>query len=221
MVNLMLLPFRGLIWLVLGCVFSLPWLLILLPLTIQSWLPFGLSYGIEKLTGLPCKIEKAEVKMMEGEITLHNVVLSNPEGFYSSDFLKFKKVDMALNWLSLLNPTITLRKLNLDCIHMCSLMQGSVNNLQVLCENFARKAGSRILNKGCLIEDFSFNFKGLVSLRMYVGSVRTSEFLTQKNFSYTNVCLNVPEKQKDELINYQTFESVYNNIDTLFNHLGE
>lgn len=221
MINLMLLPFRGLVWLVLGCIFSLPWLLILLPITISTWLPFGLSYGLEKLTGFPCKIEKAEVKMIEGEITLHNVVLSNPEGFYSSDFLKFSKVDISLNWTSLLSSTITLRKLNLNCVHMCSLTQGSINNLQQLCGNFTKKTGGKTFNKGCLIEDFGFNFKGLISLRMYMGSVRTNEFLVQKKFSYTNVCLNVPEKQKELLLNTQTFENVYNSIGSLFNHIGE
>ena len=189
MINLMLLPFRGLVWLVLGCIFSLPWLLILLPVTISTWLPLGLSYGLEKLTGFPCKIEKAEVKMIEGEITLHNVILSNPEGFYSSDFLKFSKVDISLNWTSLLSSTVTLR--------------------------------TDVFNKGCLIEDFGFNFKGLISLRMYMGSVRANEFLLQKKFSYTNVCLNVPEKQKELLLNTQSFENVYNAIGSLFNHVGE
>lgn len=223
MVNLMLLPFRGLVWLIMGCVFSLPWLLILLPVTISSWLPFGLSHGVEKLTGFPCNIEKAEVNLMSGEITLHNVVLSNPDGFYSSDFLKFKKIDMILSWRSLFGSTITLQKLNLDCVHMCSLTQGTVNNLQRLCENLTKKTGERAFKKGCLLEDFCFNFKGLISLRMYMGFVRTKEFLTQKNFTYSNVCLNVPADQKEMLpsTQTQTFENVYNSISTLFNHIGE
>lgn len=217
---MMLLPFRALIWLILGCVFSLPWFVILLLITIQSWLPFGLSYGLEKLTGFPCKIQKADVKLISGEITLHGITLSNPDGFYSSDFLKFKTIDLALNWHSLLSNTLILNKLNMECVHMCSLKQGSVNNLQLLCENIAKKTtGNTTLNKGCLIEDFRFNFKGLVSLRSYMGFVRSNEFITQKNFAYSNVCLNVPEKQKENLINTKTFETVYNAIGGLFNHV--
>lgn len=221
MINLMLLPFRGLIWLVLGCIFSLPWLLILLPITISSCLPFGLSYGIEKLTGCPCKIEKAEVSLMSGEIALHNVVLSNPNSFYSSDFLKFKKIDMTLNWMSLLGSMITLQRLNLDCVHMCFLTQGSINNLQRLCENLARKTEGGVFNKGCLIENFCFNFKGIISLRTYMGFIRAKEFLTQKNFIYSNVCFNIPESQKEMLPKVQTIENVYNTIGSLFNYVGD
>lgn len=212
MINLFLLPFRGLIWLALGSVFSLPWLIILLPITTHYWLPHALSYGFEYKTKAPCKIEKANIDWISGKITLENVTIFNSANFYTSDCMQFKNIQCELDWMSLLGTFLHIKALSFDCNQMSFIKQNNRNNFLPLGKLFAGRT-----KKNFIIDELRFNFNGFVAIKSYDNIfVHGSEFFTKKNFTFSNVCRDIQQGQILREDPIQPIESVYNTLGTLF-----
>lgn len=212
MIDLLLLPFRGLIWLVLGSIFSLPWLIIALPFTTNYWLPHALSYGFECKTHALCKIEKASIDWKSSEITLRNVSIFNPSDFNTADCMKFRTIQFQLDLTSLLGACIHVTEMSFDCQQMNFVKQNNVHNFLALGKLFS---GDK--RRNFIVDSLNFKFKGFVSIKSYDSTfVRSMEFFTQKNFSFSNVCNNVQFGQSISTDPVRSLESVYNVLGTLF-----
>lgn len=212
MINLILLPFRGLVWLVLGSIFSLPWLIILLPVTTNYWLPYALSYGFEHKTQALCKIEKANANWMSGEISLEDVSIFNTPGFHSTDCMRFKNIQCKLDLVSIFGLCFHIKEISFDCYRMSFVKQNGSNNFIPLGKLFAGNS-----KKAFIIDDLRFNFNGFVSIKSYDATfVRGTEFFTKKNFSFSNICNDVQLGQTLRADPVISVESVYNSLGTLF-----
>lgn len=214
MVSLLLLPFRGLLWLVLGLICSLPWLIILAPFSLPYWVPKALPAWVEKKTGFGCHIREADVEWTRGEITLKDVAIFNPNDFYSSDFLKFKNIHISIDLLSLLKNVVQVQTLNMDCTQFVSINQRGNHNLQLFCE----RIGGICSKKGYVVQKFSFNFQGLLSSRNYSQQVVSSGALCKKNFYFSNVCWNLSDVYQQTLNSTCSLEDVYNRLNSLFTY---
>ena len=220
MINLILLPFRGIFWLISGCLCTLPWLLIVAPLTTNYWLPTALSIYCEKQLGFPCRIGSTNVNLMKGQINLNDIVISNPSEFASGDFLKIKQIQCKVDPLSCFQGIVKLSELNMEISQFASIQQNKMNNLQKLCEHFNRSNATTKSKKGWHIASVKLTFKGVASLRNYTHSIFTSEAFITKNFNFTNICINTPNMFNESLMNTTSLESVYTNIsDSLMNTL--
>ena len=212
MINFFLLPFRGLIWLVLGSIFSLPWLIVLLPLTTSHWLPQALSYGFYHKTHATCSIEEANINWTTGEIILKDVSIFNASEFHGSDCMKFGNIHGKLDLGSLLGEYLHINELSFDCHQLCFTKQNGHHNFRNLGNLFSGN-----FKKSFVIDNLIFNFNGFVSIKSYdMTFVRGSEFFTKKNFTFTNVCRDTKACQKLGLNSFQSLESVYNTLGTLF-----
>lgn len=213
MFGLILLPFRGLIWLFQGIICSLPWLVIILPATVHYWLPYVISYRFEKNTSFPCRVGSADVNLLEGKVTLKNVVVYNSPDFNSSDFLKLKEIRCTVTLTSLFQQTLQLQDLHIICNNITSVMQSGVNNLQSFCEHCKVDT-----NKGFLIKDFSFEMDGWVDLRNYgTRQANAVAVATQNSFKFENLCINASAAVKQDLLDStSSLEQVYEKLNTLF-----
>ena len=212
MISFFLLPFRGLVWLVLGSIFSLPWLIVLLPLTTNYWLPPVLSYGFYHRTHAVCNIEKADINWVAGEIVLEGVSIFNASEFHGSDCMKFGNIHGKLELPSLFGERLHINELSFDCHQLCFMKQNGNHNFRNLGNLFSGN-----FKKDFIIDNLIFNFNGFVSIKSYdMMFVRSSELFTKKNFTFTNVCRDVKAGQKLGLNSFQSLESVYNTLGTLF-----
>lgn len=213
MVNLFLLPFRGIVWLLLGLLCSLPWFFLALPLTTQYWLPKALSIWFETKTQFPCHIEAAKIDWKDMKLSCENVTVMNPKGFVSSDFLHFPKIDCSFVALSFLKETIYISDLSVECSRMISVNQ-THNNLSLLYERFTNSPTKA--KKSILIESFNFDFKGVTSTQNYARTISCETFWSKHAFHFKNVCLNLSPAQQQVLNESTTVESVYTNLLSLF-----
>lgn len=212
MINIILLPFRGLIWLVLGTIFSLPWLIVLLPFTTNYWLPHALSYGFEHKTQASCKIESANADWLTGEIILKNVTIFNTHGFTTSDCLKFRTIKFKVDPKSFLGSYIRIKEMVFDCHQMSFVQQNGSNNFLALGKLFSGES-----SKNFIVDDLIFSFNGFISIKKYDAMfVRSSEFFTKKNFGFSNVCRDIQKGQALRPEGVQSIETVYNTLGTLF-----
>ncbi len=212
MINFFLLPFRGLMWLLLGSIFSLPWLIILLPVTTDHWLPYALSYGFECKTKALCKIGKATVNWARGDIELKDVSIFNSQDFHTADCMKFRTIKCKLEPISLLGTCVHVKEMEIDCHQMCFVKQNGSNNFLPLGKLFSGSS-----KKNFIIDNLIFSFKGFVSIKSYdVTFVRSVEFFAKKNFSFSNVCRDVQEGQTLRADPVQSVESAYNVLGSLF-----
>lgn len=219
MINLILLPFRGILWLILGCICTLPWLIIVAPLTNNYWLPTALSIYWEKQFGFPCRIGSTNINIIKGQVDLNDIVISNPNEFASGDFLKIKQIQCKLEPLSCFQNVIKISELNIEISQFASIQQNKTNNLQKLCEQFNHITSTRN-KKGWHIASTKLSFKGLASLRNYNHSIFTSEAFITKNFNFSNICISTSEAFNGNLLTHTSLESVYTNIsDSLINTL--
>jgi len=207
----LLLPFKGLVWLVLGVIFSLPWLVILAPLSTPYWVPKAISIWVERNTGFNCHVGSADIKWANGELDLSDVLISNPSRFYSSDFVKFKKIRISFDMVSLFKEFININELEMNVTQLVSVNQND-NNIQLFCENL----GNNFSRKGCIIQSFSFNFDGLVSLRSYTKTEQSLGVISKQNFYFSNVCWNVSDMYRTNLGTTNSLEDVYKKIGHLF-----
>ncbi len=220
MINLILLPFRGIFWLISGCICTLPWLLIIAPLTTNYWLPTALSIYCEKQLGFPCRIGSTHINLLKGQIGLNDIVISNPNEFTSGDFLKIKQVQCKVEPLSCFQEIIKISEFNMEISQFVSIQQNKTNNLQKLCEHLNRSTSTTKNKKGFHIASAKLTFKGIASLRNYTHSIFTSEAFITKNFNFTNICINTPNMFKENLMDATSLESVYTTIsDSLMNTL--
>jgi len=220
MINLILLPFRGIFWLISGCICTLPWLLIVAPLTTNYWLPTALSIYCEKQFGFPCRIGSTSVNLIKGQVNLNDIVISNPSEFASGDFLKIKQIQCKVEPFSCLQKLVKITELNVEISQFASIQQNKMNNLQKLCEHFNRSSSTTKSKKGWYIASAKLTFKGIASLRNYSHSIFTSEAFITKNFNFANICINTPSMFQDSLMSNTSLESVYTNIsDSLMNTL--
>lgn len=220
MMNLILLPFRGILWLISGCICTLPWLLIVAPLTTNYWLPTALSIYCEKQLGFPCRIGSTDVNFIKGQVDLNDIVISNPSEFASGDFLKIKQMHCKIEPWSCFQGIIKISELNMEISQFASIQQNGINNLQKLCEHFNRSNLTTKSKKGWHIASARLTFKGVASLRNYSHSIFTSEAFITKNFNFANICINTPTMFKESLMSNTSLESVYTNIsDSLMNTL--
>ena len=212
MINLFLLPFRGLIWLILGTIFSLPWLVVLLPVTTHYWLPYALSYGFEYKTQAPCKIASVNINWTEGEITFKDVAIFNRSDFHSADCMKFKSIKCKLELASLLSSCIHIKEMQFACHQMSCIKQNGSHNFLHLGKLFSVES-----KKNFIIDRLTFNFNGFVAIKSYDATfVRSSEFFMKKNFVFANVCRDTQQGQMLRSDPVQSLESVYNTLGTLF-----
>ena len=212
MINLFLLPFRGLVWLILGSIFSLPWLIILLPVTTHYWLPYALSYGFEYKTQALCKIESADINWIKGEIILSNVSVFNSSNFHSADCMKFKTIKCQLDPVSFFGPYMHINEIAFDCHQMSFIKQNGNNNFISLGRLFSGEG-----KKNFIVDTLTFNFNGFISIKSYDATfVRNSEFFIKKNFVFSNVCRDTQQGQIVRSDPVQSLESVYNTLGTLF-----
>lgn len=212
MISVFLLPFRGIIWLVLGSLFSLPWLIILLPVTSGYWLPYALSYVFEYKTQASCKIEKANINLLTGELALKNVSVFNASEFNTADCVRFKTIHCKLDFRSFLGSCPHVKELSFDCQRLSLIKQRGRNNFQTLEQLFAGCS-----KKNFVIDSLKFNFDGFVTVKNYdLISVRGIEFFTKKNFTFANVCRDIPLDQDLRPGAMQSMESVCNTLGTLF-----
>lgn len=220
MINLVLLPFRGIIWLMLGCLFTLPWLIIVAPFTANYWLPPVLSFYLEKQSKFPCRIESTNINFVKGQVNLNDVVISNPNEFSSSDFLKIKQIQLQLDLLSIFQPIVKIADLNVEVSQFSVIQQNTINNLQKFCKFLNGSSSGTKKKKGWYIASAKLTFKGITSFRNYTHSIHTSEAFITKNFNFSNICINTSSVFKENLTNSTTLESVYTNIsDSLMNML--
>ena len=209
MVNLLLLPFRGIVWLFLGLLCSLPWVILLLPLTGQYWLPYVLSHSLEKTTHAIWRIEKAKINPFSGEFDFCDVAIENPSNFYSSDGIKIKNIHCKLEMLSFFSNTIHINELKIGCQKLCSIKQGTENNLKTL-----EYMLSKFFKKKCIIDCLKFDFNGLVASRCYDrNGVHSSEYFTRSSYTFSSVCSDADLAN----INTTSLQKVYNTIGRLFN----
>lgn len=219
MINLILLPFRGILWLILGCICTLPWLIIVAPVTNNYWLPAALSIYWEKQLGFPCRIGSTNINIIKGQVDLKDVVIFNPNEFASGDFLKIKQIQCKLEPLSCFQNVIKISELNVEISQFASIQQNKTNNLQKLCEQFNRNTPTKN-KKGWHIASAKLTFKGIASLRSYNHSIFTSEAFITKNFNFSNICINTSAAFNGSLLTHTSLESVYTNIsDSLINTL--
>lgn len=211
MINFFLLPFRALVWLVLGVIFSFPWIIILVLTTVDNWLPYALSYGFEHKTDALCKIEKANANWLTGELVLKDVSIFNSSEFYTTDCVRFKTIQCKLDLKSLLSACWHIKELSFDCYQMCFIKQEGRNNFMPLGKLLYSNP-----KKNFIIDRLLFNFNGFIAIKTYNTTfVRSLEFFNKKNFSFSNIYRDIPSGQKiSESV--QTLESVYNTLGTLF-----
>ena len=167
MKTLLLLPFRGLLWLFLGLLCSSVWLLIAALFTTSYWLPPMLSWLWELKTNFPCKIESAKIEWWKGKICLKNVTLYSPTPFFSSDMASFSEIECRIDWLSLPKQTLHVDELHFFGTKLASIEQSENNNWMML--NRHLNTYEKQSPKGVWMEHLRFTFDGIVSHHSYRG----------------------------------------------------
>ena len=215
MKTLLLLPFRGLLWLALGLLCSSVWLPVAALLTTSYWLPPTLSRLWEMKTDFPCKIGSAKIDWFSGKICLKDVTLYNPTAFASSDMAGFSVIECRFNWLSLPKQTLHIEELNFFGTKLASAEQDGNNNWTML---------NRMLNthgkqpaKGILVENLRFTFDGIVARHSYRGTPTISVAQRRQSFAFSNLCVNVPPDVRENLSRPCDLKDVYGECGHLFN----
>ena len=217
MKTLFLLPFRGLLWLVLGILCSSFWLLLLALFTITYWLPPTLSYFWEAKTHFPCKIHSVDIEWLNGKISLQDVTLYNPSSFSSTDAAHFSKIECRFDWLSLPKDTLHIYELNFDGTKLASITQQEKTNWRMLQQAFHLPEPNP--SKGIWIESLRFALDGIVACHRYQGTPSVSAFRQKRFFHLSNVCIQVPTATQKNLQRPCRLSQVYHECETFFqNH---
>ena len=207
MKTLLLLPFRGLLWLILGLLCSSVWLLIAALFTTSYWLPPTLSWLWEMKTDFPCKIESAKIDWFGGKICLKNVTLYNPTSFLSSDMASFSKIECRFDWLSLSKQTLHIDELNFFGTKLASIEQSENHNWAML--NRHLNTHEKQPTKGVWVENLRFTFDGMVAHHSYRGTSTVSVTKRTRSFEFSNLCINVPKDVRKNLNQPCTLQTVY------------
>ena len=207
MKTFLLLPFRGLLWLLLGLLCSSVWLLIAAIFTTSYWLPPTLSWLWEIKTDFPCKIESAKIDWWKGKICLKNVTLYNPTPFFSSDMASFSKIECRFDWLSLPKQTLHIDELNFFGTKLASVEQGENSNWMML--NRHLNTHEKQPTKGVWVENLRFTFDGIIAHHSYRNPPTVSVTKRTRSFEFSNLCVNVPQNVRNLLYHPCDLRDVY------------
>ena len=213
MKTLLLLPFRGLLWLLLGLLCSSVWLLIAAVFTTSYWLPPALSWLWEIKTQFPCRIESAKIEWWEGKICLKNVTLCNPIAFSSADAATFSKIECRFDWLSLPKQTVHIGELYFFGTKLASIEQNENNNWAML--NRMLHAHKKQPTKGVWVETLRIDFDGVIARHRYIGTPTVSVAKRRRTLEFSNLCINVPQDIRKTLNKPCTLPTVYGECEAL------
>jgi hypothetical protein len=137
--------------------------------------------------GVPVTLEKAEFRLLRGQVKLHGLVVGNPEGFNTPSLFQFSQVEVKLKPASLLSDTIIIEKVLIEApviTYERGLRTSNINKLLDQLESEPKPEPSKEpappakaepkAGKKVIIEDFLINgAKVNVSLTALGGSSAT------------------------------------------------
>ena len=123
------------------------------------------NVGGPMLLGVPVKIEKAQISLLNGEIRLKQLSIGNPEN-YSTDKALFSvdNVHLGIDTKSLFTDVITIRKIQIDHPQISYEVKNGKSNFDVLTENLGEankkkkdKKDKDAPDKKIIIEELDLN----------------------------------------------------------------
>jgi hypothetical protein len=202
-----------------GLLLSLPiWIIVALYMA-NHWIPWVLNQWIYNKTGFQCNIESCELNLMQGEFAFKNIILNNSHDFSSSDWIKIREITCRIPITKFLQKTLEFEQMTLDFRGFTGINEDTKNNIQQFVANFSRTLDTSSQSakssppKGVLIDELTVKLNGFVGFRYYSqNEVKSQESRVNKNYSFSNVCFNLPQEQKDSLLEFTSLETVYTKI---------
>ncbi|MDR0392684.1 MAG: hypothetical protein LBH52_00410 [Puniceicoccales bacterium] len=217
--NLLLFPFRGLWSMLTGLLLSLPIWVIAALYTVNHWIPWVLNQWIYNKTGFQCNIERCELNIVQGEFTFKNIVLNNSRDFNSSDWIKIREIACRIPITKFFQKTLEFEQMTLDFRGFTCINEDTKNNMQQFVANFSRTLDISSQNtksslpRGVIIDELTVKLNGFVGFRYYSqNEIKSQESRVNKNYSFSNVCFNLPKEQQDNLLEFTSLETVYTKI---------
>ncbi len=225
-INLLLLPFRGLWSLFTGLLLSLPIWIIVGLCTVNFWLPSAIHHWIYYKTGFFCQVGSCNVNLMKGDVEFKDIILNNSKDFRSSDWIKLDEISCHFSLLQFFQKTVLIDQMTWKIRSFLSVNEGEKNNLQQFVANYfknkspntvTKEASPKWLSKAFVIEQLTVSVDGNIGIRYYtLDKVLAQENILHKRHSFSNVCLNVPPTERRNLGETTSLETVYTNLISIF-----
>jgi uncharacterized protein involved in outer membrane biogenesis len=95
-----------------------------------------------KALGTPLTIQELEIKPHDGTFHLTGFTIANPEAFSRSNAVSLASMDIAIDMGSLLSPTVTVHRVQLESPHFVYEQDTAIDNISRLIENLEAFTGA-------------------------------------------------------------------------------
>ncbi|OHE74266.1 MAG: hypothetical protein A2007_01895 [Verrucomicrobia bacterium GWC2_42_7] len=114
LLNLLVSPAKAVFYAVIGAMFYLPIIIVLIFVFLNSWIPPFSARILERLTKFPVKVEKSDVRLIEGKFSLIDLSLYNPAKYDQKEGMKIRELDVSIKWGEQAKPYRKIEKIVID-----------------------------------------------------------------------------------------------------------
>lgn len=112
-------------------------------LMIDHLAKIGIEKGGTFAMGTPTTVEKVNLGLASGQLTIDTLQINNPQGFSSPHFMKSGKFDVALKLASITTDVVELTKFELDGLDVNIEQKDGKSNVNVLMDHVKQLGGEK------------------------------------------------------------------------------
>ena len=118
-------------------------LVVAIYLTAGIWLKTVVSTVLPQMTKTPVTLEKADISLLSGKITLNGFKIANPNGFTNPNAFELKEIHVNFEPKSILSNKIIINEIRIDGTKIAAEVNKTGNmNLMVLNDNIQQYLGT-------------------------------------------------------------------------------
>lgn len=190
MFNLLVLPVKATIRMILNFILALPLLCIVAVCTPQYWLPKVLSEYLTCKTGFFWIIKTADINYSSDTVTIKDITVHNPNTFLSSDCMKIDHITFSTPFIQLIKKNINIPTLEIAFNQLICIYQNDLQNFQELAQKLCCKEKCK---KQYTVENLTIKIDGITGLHSYdlnLNSIQYKNALRKKDYTFYNIALN-------------------------------
>jgi len=101
----------------------------------------GIEQGTSYATGVPTSVQRVNVGLLSGRMSVGRMEIQNPPGYESPYFFQLSELNLAVQARTLLEPTVRVPTFTIDGAQVNLERSGRTSNFNVILENLQRLGG--------------------------------------------------------------------------------